>query len=888
MKKPIPKNCNRWSIAADLRFSALALGLAVLGCLCCQPVRAQDPQAEELLARALHFADLYNWADAAPAFTQAEQLFDRAGDRRNAFYARFGRIRSNIERGQQSLPQVSADLGETLQNEPLLQSDKELRMFALIVKGDIDTEMNTGAMRRDWDQVESLAREQGNQKWQYRALAQLGIAAFYDGDLTTARTDVGTALQQATAAGDKAAQVRFLVILATGLIETKNFDQALAYLDNATKLASTIPDAGYQFQAQEMGVEVMIGLNRLDAAQRAADDILMHAREAKREANETATLGLLAEITAARNDRKAALRIFDQAISLGKSAGLTRLLADLYGQAADLYKQDADLENAERSAELSAESTQASGDLWAVPQRLMTLAEIQVARGRYLEADREYDRAEAFIDSMLGNLSTILEKTAVITASSQIYAEHFALLADRLKDPPKAFAIIEQVRGRVAADLLRTGTENQTAGEKTERAISQLKLKLMAAKSTEDVRELRDEIFMAEQAKWITPGVNILKTKSRETIGIEQIRESLPSSAVFLEYVIADPASYCFTISRAATGIVRLGSKTRIEALVGAYLKAVKAKQSAASEARALYDAILRPVREAAQKSVVIVVRDGQLHSVPFDALREPSGRYVVENRTVLYSPSAATFYLLAREGARLDPQKALLAVGGIPYSQSPMNRAGLTSGYNRSGFADLPASADEVRIAQRALRSGESSLLLGRSATEAAFKREPLQEYRIIHLAVHAFADSTFPDRAALVLLSDPSTGEDGFLQASEVAQLHLNADLVVLSACDTAVGALLGQEGIANLSRAFLLAGARTVVSTLWQVDDSSSLFLMRRFYTHLAAHQFPAAALTAAKRDMLATFGRGTLPVQWAAFTIEGRFGQPLVPGHGGNVE
>ena len=87
---------------------------------------------------------------------------------------------------------------------------------------------------------------------------------------------------------------------------------------------------------------------------------------------------------------------------------------------------------------------------------------------------------------------------------------------------------------------------------------------------------------------------------------------------------------------------------------------------------------------------------------------------------------------------------------------------------------------------------------------------------------------------------------------------QLRFDADLVVLSACDTAVGPLQGQEGIANLSRAFLLAGARTVVSTLWQIDDSSSLFLMKRFYAHLSANRSAASALTAAKRDMLRTFG------------------------------
>ena len=136
------------------------------------------------------------------------------------------------------------------------------------------------------------------------------------------------------------------------------------------------------------------------------------------------------------------------------------------------------------------------------------------------------------------------------------------------------------------------------------------------------------------------------------------------------------------------------------------------------------------------------------------------------------------------------------------------------------------------------------------------------------------------------VVLLADRSAGEDGFLQASEIAQLHFNAELVVLSACDTAVGPLQGQEGIANLSKAFLLAGARTVVSTLWQIDDSSSLFLMKHFYAHLLEKRSPASALTAAKRDMLRTFGGNAVPYQWAAFTIEGAASEPVVFSVGDN--
>src|SRR5437667_2351140 len=203
--------------------------------VCNSCVEAQQLQAREVLDRALHLADLYNWADAAPAFTEAEQLFIAAGDQRNALYAKLGRIRSNIERDQQTLPQVSAQLAEALDDDLLLQNDKQLRMFCLIVRGDIDTETNTGAMRQDWEQVMALAWDLGNTKWQYRALAQLGIAAFYDADLETARKNIGTALAGATKAGDAGAEIRVLTILANGLVHSKMYEQALPYIENAVK-----------------------------------------------------------------------------------------------------------------------------------------------------------------------------------------------------------------------------------------------------------------------------------------------------------------------------------------------------------------------------------------------------------------------------------------------------------------------------------------------------------------------------------------------------------------------------------------------------------------------------------------------------------------------------
>ena len=327
-------------------------------------------------------------------------------------------------------------------------------------------------------------------------------------------------------------------------------------------------------------------------------------------------------------------------------------------------------------------------------------------------------------------------------------------------------------------------------------------------------------------------------------------------------------------ISHGGARIVPLASSERINKLVVAYLKAVKTKQAAREEGRQLYDTLLRPVAGFANGETLVVVPDGPLHLLPFEGLVDDSGRYVVETHTVIYEPSATGFYLLAQDRRRSHTfAHDFLGVGGVPYDPTELKQASLTRGYDADELSNLPASKDEVLAAEAAIHEPTDTLLLGSEATESAFKRAGLAHYRIIHLAVHGFASNEDPDNSALVLLSDPAAGEDGFLQASEIVQLRLNAELVVLSACDTAIGLLEGQEGVAALSRAFLLAGAKAVVSTLWSVNDEYSLVVMRHFYEHLSAHEPAAAALTHAKRDILKEFSPNVAPYDWAGFIFAG---------------
>ena len=184
----------------------------------------------------------------------------------------------------------------------------------------------------------------------------------------------------------------------------------------------------------------------------------------------------------------------------------------------------------------------------------------------------------------------------------------------------------------------------------------------------------------------------------------------------------------------------------------------------------------------------------------------------------------------------------------------------------------DLPQTREEVEEIGKIV-GPEAVILLGKDATETAFKKEPLDQFRVLHLAVHGFADKQYPERSALVLGTDPKSGDDGLLQVREIIRLRLNAELTTLSACDTGVGKLQGQEGVSSLVEAFLVAGSKSVVASLWSADDTFASALMDRFYQRLGQGEDTGSALRGAKLDLLAKYGEQVSPFYWAAFVAVG---------------
>jgi CHAT domain-containing protein len=331
--------------------------------------------------------------------------------------------------------------------------------------------------------------------------------------------------------------------------------------------------------------------------------------------------------------------------------------------------------------------------------------------------------------------------------------------------------------------------------------------------------------------------------------------------------------------------------RNEVERLTHTFIDEVRAKQSGADVSHQLYNALILPIPETQNATHLIIVPDGVLNLLPFEALRDHQGQYLVRSKTASYVPSGTILDTLQHADKQAPAPKPLLAVGDVPYEDQggagrripkPESFRGLVDRgiADLSGMAlrDLPETREEVEQIGK-IAGPEAVLLIGKNASETAFKKEALDQFRVLHLAVHGFADTQYPERSALVLGADTKAGEDGLLQVREIIRLRLHAELTTLSACDTGVGKLQGQEGISNLVEAFLVAGSRSVVASLWSAEDTSASALMERFYARLAGGEATRSALRGAKLDMLTKFGEQLSPYYWAEFVSVGETSTPV---------
>ncbi|MEM9598803.1 MAG: CHAT domain-containing tetratricopeptide repeat protein [Acidobacteriota bacterium] len=365
---------------------------------------------------------------------------------------------------------------------------------------------------------------------------------------------------------------------------------------------------------------------------------------------------------------------------------------------------------------------------------------------------------------------------------------------------------------------------------------------------------------------------------------VEEIRRHLDPGTLMLAYSVGGEGNHLFVLDRdGLLDVHRIDTESwKLAAQVGDLRSIDRGTTDTPPEARRrqsqwLYDKLLASAAERIDEAErLLILPDGPLHYLHFGALIRPADddprgwRYLLEDLPVHTAQSATVYAELRarrRDPGSADERRWAWAGFGDPVYPVDARDVAQRSAVERKifdGLEELPFTEREVREIAAQFSKGHATAHFERDATEGR-AREVAGAARIVHFAVHGLADPDVPMDSFLALSllggDDPEREHNGLLQAWEIIDhLRLDADLVVLSACVTAFGPERGGEGLISLSRAFQVAGARSVLASLWAVHDTSTAELMIRFYRHLLAGQAKDEALRSAQLELI----RGPIPV------------------------
>jgi CHAT domain-containing protein len=822
-----------------------------------------DPHsARGLLERADILAWNNRWTEATPLYQRAQILFTQQGNAPKALYASVSQIPAD-----ESVDIPAAIWTLTTDLTLPAASDPETRLRILTVRGILQTNQDAAQAHATWEEVESLAKRLHHYELATRAVGEQGIAAFLLGDASGARKQVVAAWELSKIERDPVATIRYASAFGAGLVAVGRYKEAMTPLNEAIKIANAHPEVGYPSIAMYTKIDALSGLHRYEEALKLANDCIHRLQGTLSDGQKTQLYVSRGFIDANRGDIKAAIADYSAALRLADQMHNFRGQTDAAGMLAQTYLDSGDLNDALHAVNSAIDAnTHIPDELYLVPRNLLLKAEILERMGQANKAEGFYRKGITLVDAMIQRASTVGIQRQLLAQMSDIYSGYFGFLCARNRYN-EAIQILEKVRGRLEAEALEHH-ESQPLHAPTaeEQELTRLNIALI---NTDDPSK-RDSLMTAIYHTELDVGPSKLADASiAHPVDLRQLQKVLLPDQLLVEYVLAKPSSYALAVTHTAIESYRLKDRETIEADATKYRGEIHKRVTDRALAHTLFGELLAPIPEYAKKRDLIIVPDGELNLLPFSALVD-NRTYVLSTHTIDVAPSSTAFVLLRSRSENGNPvQLPYLGVAAWVDMAKPKNailRA--ISGPERSQFVPLPESKSEVETIAGDLPQPDI-ILLGSDATETRFKALSVENTEVIHLALHGYADLDYPDRSALIFAPEANGPDDGLLQVREIRALHLHANLVTLSACDTGVGPV-GEADVNNLVNAFIEAGAETVVSTLWEIQDQSTKYLMSDFYSKLALHERKVDALRSAQLDLL---NEGYPPYFWAGVQIVG---------------
>ena len=734
------------------------------------------------------------------------------------------------------------------------------------------------------------------------------------GDYASAMSRAHEALGLSRVLGFKTGEAFDLTALGDIHLALGNYDRALAFDREALAVAEK--DVGKWSREECLNTIGSVCMEVGDYRQALAsyEDALRYIEEIGHGRERARCLYNVGSAYFKLGDLAAAAAFFEKSLASARSGGDKIAAAFAENRLGDLYLRRGLSAEAEAAYLDAGDAGRSLGQPTVIWQTFAGLGALRAARGDVSGAIESYKRAVSVIEDLRVQLLLREYSSGYFQSKVSLYEALVGLLYERAEAAGDAGLLAECLYYAEKAkarsfldDLQKARVETKTLPparareiEVLSRDISRLSAELSQGGGGESERaSLLKELDQAEDdyqilvAKARAANPNYARALASEPCRIAEIRRILPDRTGLVEYLAGDSSLFVFVLTRERLIVRRTPSPEcgRVFRLAEDFARLVSSRDTTNADVvvpgERLYEALLGVAGADAFAGLenIVIVPDGTLNNLPFEALvsRPAKGaaggrpHFLIEDYGITYAPSASTLVSVLERGRAPGPRRDLAAIGD-PLAASARTGAGsgdaghdmLFEYYRDRRFAlqPLPFASREIEAIAR-LISPESRLVVTREkATESLVKRLPLSDFRIIHFATHSLLDEGAAGRSALVLTREPWPGEDGFLEAREIYDMRLDADLVVLSACQTAAGKMEKGEGIEGLARAFICAGSRSVLASLWNVSDVSTSEFMRSFYDFLTKGKTKQEALRLTKIR-----SSRSRPFHWAPFILMG---------------
>ena len=735
--------------------------------------------------------------------------------------------------------------------------------------------------------------------------AAMGIFAIHTGEFETAQCNYGVARRLFRQIGDRDDEATVLNGLGFVNRETGDWQKSLEYYHSAKAVFASVQDLLGEHEAIE-------GIGKALAAmknyKRLLPLYLSQLRQARKASNPLLVASAFANIASAyeAENRHAEAETFYY-----RSLEAYRAADHIYGESDTLIRLGQLQGNQGRYPQAIASFENAN----TLKEKVGQVEE--VAKIQY-ELALIYWRINRLQDSRLA-----IEKTIELIENQRISISHFDTRALYFASVHRYYALYVQVLMSLHQRERELDFEKK-AFEASERSKVRSLLDLL---TTSDQDAPCDELLQRQLKAVNATEVRAVDTKQEApsaapTLTLEEVQAEIGSEdTALLEYALGHEKSYVWVVGPYQITSHELPKSAQIRQAVDAFRKALvppplrngesavdyqarvrKADQAYRLHAQQLSRLLLEPIPLSGVKRLLIVP-DESLQYIPFAALPLPgsaAGKELLVNQFEIdVLPSASVLGTLRKVTSKRAPATATAAIFADPIFEADDERvstrragakrsyedrpASLTRAIRDVGgsqyIARLPASRDEAEAIAKVLRSPDPQAVhvaLDFEASRANVLTDGLTRFRLVHFATHGVVDARHPEMSGLILSLVDRKGrrQDGYLRLGDIYKLKLSADLVVLSACDSALGRDLESEGIIGLPRGFLYAGAKSVIASLWKVNDDATATLMSRLYARLQKGESPSSALRGAQLEMVQD-ERWANPYYWAAFVLQGDY-------------